>query len=75
MKPRFTFTKHVEDTNKFDTYNLTMESSSVTLTELLLDFEAFLKGCGYVFSGELTLVEEDASSETSNAGDDNDESN
>jgi hypothetical protein len=59
MQPRFTFIKHIEEVNKFDTYSLTMESSSVTLTELLLDFEAFLKGCGYVFSGELTLVEEE----------------
>lgn len=66
MKPHFTFTKHVEDTNKFDTYSLTMESSSVTLTELLLDFEAFLKGCGYVFSGELTLAEEETNDDDNN---------
>lgn len=37
-----------------------VKSNEVVLTDLLEDFEDFLRGCGFVFDGHLEIVEESA---------------
>lgn len=54
---KFKFTKTADDQSKFDSANLTMETSAVYLPDILKDFEDFLKGCGFVFEGSLEVVE------------------
>lgn len=42
------FQKTKNPTNEFDTTNVTVESSAVTLQDILNDFADFLKACGYI---------------------------
>lgn len=38
---------------------VTHETPAVCLPDILEDFEAFLRGCGFVFSGHLEIVAEE----------------
>jgi len=51
---KFTFKYEVNYVDQ-PKYSVTMESDAITLTEILTEFEQFLKGCGFVFDGELTI--------------------
>lgn len=42
-----------------ETTELDYTSSAITLTDLLSDFEYYLKGCGFTFDGHLDIVEEE----------------
>ena len=56
---RFKFTYNTNSTQwNYDKKTVTVESSSVTLDELLEDFKDFLAGCGYQVQGkELAVLE------------------
>lgn len=41
-----------------------VKSNEVVLTDLLEDFEDFLRGCGFVFDGHLEIVEESIMEDT-----------
>lgn len=43
-------------------------SYGVTLDEVLTDFELYLKGCGFVYDGELSIVEDSYSENESDKG-------
>lgn len=53
--PKFTF---ICDHNDEDGPGpkLTFDTERVTLDDVLFDFQDFLKGCGYVFDGEVSIV-------------------
>lgn len=50
------FRKVKDKTNQFDNTDVTIESDSVTLTDLLDDFKSFLLACGYVIRPEEDIV-------------------
>lgn len=65
MKPTFTFIKHNDEANQFDSTRLTMDSDAITLTELLENFAAFLAGCGFAVKiGEVIYEPEQEEQET-----------
>ena len=45
------------------TITYAIESEDITLDEMLIAFEDFLKGCGYVFDGHVTIEDPDYSRE------------
>lgn len=51
----FIFKKQKEDNNKFDTTTVIVESSSVSLEDVLEDFKEFLLACGYQIDPASTL--------------------
>jgi hypothetical protein len=51
-EPRFVF-------QQTEMPRIIMETDSITLHDLLEDFEAFLRGAGYVFEGQLDIVPEE----------------
>ena len=59
----------------------TIESEDVNLDEMLMAFEDFLKGCGYVFDGHVTIedpdysLEDDCSDCSCHVNDDDEEAN
>lgn len=55
----YIFKKEQDIDNRFDNYTLEMRSTDVSLIELLENFEAFLRGCGFHFTGTLEIVEAD----------------
>ncbi len=56
--PRFTFTcDHNDDMGPGPV--LTFETERIFLDDVLMDFQDFLKGCGFVFDGELQIFKED----------------
>lgn len=54
------FSKSRDKENEFEVADVTFEipNNEVTLTELLQEFECFLKACGYSFKGELDFTED-----------------
>jgi hypothetical protein len=40
-------------------HTVTMQFEDIYLDSVISNFQDFLKGCGFVFSGELQIVEED----------------
>jgi len=56
----FTFAKEPDGTVfESNQPNVGMEFESQTLPEILLNFETFLRGCGFNFDGHLDFVVED----------------
>lgn len=51
----FTFKKSVSFPDD-SFHNVEMEFSEETLDRVIEEFEAFLRGCGYYFDGELAIV-------------------
>jgi hypothetical protein len=47
--------------NHFDQYNVMIDipNSDIAFIDLLPIFANFLRACGYVFQGEITITEED----------------
>lgn len=54
---KFIKTKDVE--NRFDNTNVSIESESISLPELLEDFADFLRGCGFQIDGHLDVIEDE----------------
>lgn len=48
---------HADESNRIT--RLEYSSSAETLPELLADFEQYLRGCGFVFDGQVDIVSED----------------
>lgn len=44
--------------NEYDQTKVTHEFYAVDLSEMLEQFQDFLKGCGYQFSGNIEIVDE-----------------
>jgi hypothetical protein len=59
MKPRFTFIKHIEEANQYDRYTLQLDSHALIVSDVLADFEAFLRGCGYGIDGSIIIEDTD----------------
>jgi hypothetical protein len=56
--PRFTFTcDHNDDMGPGPV--LTFETERLFLDDVIMDFQDFLKGCGFVFDGELQIFKDD----------------
>ena len=58
MMPKFTFTCEHDSNHKS-----TMEYEAEFLQDVVSEFELFLRGCGYYFSGNLDFVEEQVTKE------------
>lgn len=56
---KYKFIKIKDEANKFDTTDVTIESVSVGLPELLEDITDFLKACGFSLDGLEAVHEED----------------
>jgi hypothetical protein len=54
---KYKFIKIKDETNRFDTANIKFEIDTVSLEDLLEQFESFLKACGYPFDGTLEIAE------------------
>lgn len=56
----YKFTKTIDENNKFDNTNVTIEipHNEVTLSELAEIFTEFVKACGFHPSGQLEWIEE-----------------
>lgn len=57
----YIFKKKIDPEIKFPQTEITFEipQYDVTLTDLLAEFEDFLRGCGYQFNGSIEVVEDD----------------
>ena len=56
----FTFIKERSDHPSEDNQtNTTTEFESIELGEIVVNFEDFLRGCGFVFKGHLDFVEDE----------------
>lgn len=53
----YQFTKFKDPENKFDNSDLVMTCDTIVLSELLENFENFLKGCGYIFEGSVQIID------------------
>ena len=53
---KMTFTNESEDGTK-----ITLETNAVVLDDVLQEFEQFLKGCGFFFSGNIEVVDDEDS--------------
>ena len=55
------FIKIKDENNEFDISNVTFEipNNEIGLSELVGEFEDFLKACGYSFKGFLDFVEDE----------------
>lgn len=51
-----TFKKERDKTNNFDTTNVIIESTAVSLPDILSDFKEFLMACGYQISPDEEIV-------------------
>jgi|CXWL01.1.fsa_nt_gi hypothetical protein len=56
---KFIFIKEQDKDNHFDTTTVRIESDTVSLPELLNDFEDFLRGAGFRFDGSLEIVDDE----------------
>ena len=52
------FKKIPEPNHRFDTTTITFEVNAVTLTDVIQEFEFFLKGCGFSFEGTLGVIDD-----------------
>jgi hypothetical protein len=50
------FRKERDKTNQFDTTNVVVESTAITLPDILEDFKEFLMACGYSIKPSEDLV-------------------
>jgi len=55
------FIKTRDQENEFEVADVTFEipNNDVSLDKLLLEFECFLKACGYEYKGNLNFVEDE----------------
>lgn len=51
--------KEIEKENPFDTTEVEFRVDTVSLQELIEQFEAFLRACGFSFEGNLEIVEDE----------------
>jgi hypothetical protein len=57
---KFTFIKKDADLDGTETnHTVSMQFDEIYLDSVISNFQDFLKGCGFVFSGELQIVEEE----------------
>lgn len=56
MKLRFI--KERDDDNEYDNTIVNMETVAEYLPDILEDFECFLRACGFVINGSLTIEQE-----------------
>ena len=57
---KFTFKgEHMDYQTEQVTSVVTLETEQVGLADVLTDMEAFLKGCGFHFTGNLEIVDEE----------------
>lgn len=56
---KIVFKKIKNDTNEYDTFDLTMVSEGTDLTQIIEDFELFLKGMGYNLDGKRLILQEE----------------
>jgi hypothetical protein len=55
---KYIFIKKPDENNQYDISTITFEFQTVDKSDLLENFEDFLKACGYVIKGYITEVEE-----------------
>ena len=57
----YKFIKTKDENNKFELSDveLVIDHNDVTTTQLLSEFEMFLKGCGFHFDGVIMIVNEE----------------
>ena len=65
--PKFKFICDHND-NLGDGPVLTYETERIGLDEVLFDFTDFLRGCGFVFNGDVQIVDDFATEETTGCG-------
>jgi hypothetical protein len=53
---KFTFTR--EETTYYNNAKSSTEFSAVSIDDVLIEFEQFLKGAGFVFDGRLEIVQD-----------------
>ena len=67
MKAKHTF-KYIQEEGgeNFSPIEVTFEipTGEVTITEMLYNFECYLKACGFVFDGHLEIYQEDVCADT-----------
>jgi hypothetical protein len=56
---KYIFNKKQDPDNRFDNTNVTIESNSESLPDLLEDFRRFLLACGFTIDGEIDIVKDD----------------
>lgn len=59
MRNRFVFKKIKDTSNEYDTFELEMTSTAQTITDILADFECFLKGCSYNLDGKKVVLSDE----------------
>jgi hypothetical protein len=57
------FKKLRDPDNQFDHTDVIIRSDSTDLPSILQDFSDFLKGCGFLWQGEITIVDEESEQE------------
>jgi hypothetical protein len=55
---KYIFIKKPDENNQYDISTVTFEFQTVDKSDLIENFEDFLKACGYVIKGYITEVEE-----------------
>lgn len=55
---KFTFIKEPSENDYYDTAIISYKLETVSLDNILLEFAAFLRGCGFTIQGQLDVVEE-----------------
>lgn len=53
---RYKFIKERDDNNTFDITEITFDVEAVQLEDLVQEFELFLKASGFVFDGNLEIL-------------------
>ena len=55
---KYVFIKHPNPDNEFDNTRIEFTVEGQSIPEIIESFEDFLRGCGFVVSGKLEIVEE-----------------
>lgn len=55
----YTFIKTPDLGNEYDRTTIKFEVGEIVLDDIILEFELFLKACGFGFKGSLQLVEDE----------------
>lgn len=59
IEMRYTFIQQYEADYSSKAMKVTLETDSELVSEVISDFEQFLRGCGYCFKGRLEIVNEE----------------
>ncbi len=55
----YKFSKVADENNPYDNSHIEHTVNSVSLPDLINEFENFLRGCGFIFDGHLTIEDEE----------------